>query len=123
MKNPEYAIAQRWASRVLLPALCLATSLAHADVEPNDSCPSADRVELSSMPTTLNGTLEAFGSGMGDIDFYRISATPETPVQITLEGDSEHTDAVGDPSCLTKTGESEYSVLSKKESQALTEVR
>ncbi|EGV32274.1 hypothetical protein ThidrDRAFT_1510 [Thiorhodococcus drewsii AZ1] len=97
MKNPEYSITQRWASRLLLPALCLATSLAHADVEPNDGCLSADRVELSSMPTTLNGTLEAPGAGRGDIDFYLISATPETPVQITLEGDSEHTDALGDP--------------------------
>jgi len=97
MMNPEYASAQRWGSCVLVPALCLTTSLAHADVEPNDGCLSADRVELSSMPTTLNGTLEAPGSGTGDIDFYLISATPETPLRIELEGDSEHTDALGDP--------------------------
>ncbi|EXJ16153.1 hypothetical protein D779_0458 [Imhoffiella purpurea] len=82
---------------MLVPTLCLATSLAHADVEPNDGCLSADRVELSSMPATLNGTLEAPGSGRGDIDFYLISATPETPLRIELEGDSEGTDAVGDP--------------------------
>jgi 5-hydroxyisourate hydrolase-like protein (transthyretin family) len=67
-----------------------------ADTEPNNSCAAAQDIGTPALPFTLSGGLESTPSA-GDIDFFHVTATPSTTVQLDLEGAATGAGTLGDP--------------------------
>lgn len=87
-------------ARYLLPtlvllSLSLAPALAQSsEVEPNDTCPTAQDLDSPPLPLIVTGELPADTS---DIDFFRFIAPPGTMVQIDHMGVSSGGGTLDDP--------------------------
>ena len=67
------------------------------DVEPNNTCSTAQDFGAIALPFTLGGSLDGFPLPVGDVDFVRFTGTPNTEVQVDLEGQSTGKGTLGDP--------------------------
>lgn len=65
------------------------------EVEPNESCLQAQDIEEFTVPFILEGSLD--NSIFPDVDFYRFSATPGTPLVADLEGQATGKGTLSDP--------------------------
>ena len=78
--------------------IAVLASVQGPDVEPNNTCPTAQGLGAIALPFTLNGSLD--GSplpGGGDVDFVRFTGAPNTAVRVDLEGQSTGQGTLGDP--------------------------
>ncbi|MEZ4513967.1 MAG: carboxypeptidase regulatory-like domain-containing protein [Chloroflexota bacterium] len=66
------------------------------EVEPNNSCETAQDLGTITMPFTLDGELD-IATTAGDIDFYQIRATPGEHLEITLSGVDTGGGTLSDP--------------------------
>ena len=76
----------------------LLASVQGPDLEPNNTCPTAQDFGAIALPFTLDGSLD--GSplpGGGDVDFVRFTGTPNTAVRVDLEGQATGKGTLGDP--------------------------
>jgi hypothetical protein len=69
---------------------------AETDQEPNNSCSAAQNLGAVPLPALVNGSLGTSEVNR-DIDFFRVVATPESVVQIKLQGSSGSTAPLTDP--------------------------
>ena len=58
----------------------------YVEVEPNNPCTSAQDLTSAVMPAQVTGY-----KALGDVDFYKFSATPGTQLRVTLNGDFSST--------------------------------
>ncbi len=78
--------------------VALLASVQGPDVEPNNTCSTAQDFGAVALPFSLDGSLD--GSplpGGGDVDFVRFTGTPNTTVRVDLEGQSTGKGTLGDP--------------------------
>ena len=66
-----------------------------ADIEPNDTCLTAQDIGTVTLPFTLNGILDS--SQIPDVDFFKITGTPDAAVIVDLEGQGSGKGTVEDP--------------------------
>lgn len=66
------------------------------DVEPNNSCPTAQDVGTISFPFTLSGDLVPI-LPLGDVDFFRLKGPANATVKVDLEGQSTGKGTLVDP--------------------------
>ena len=66
------------------------------DVEPNDTCLTAQAVGSWSIPYSIAGTLESVPD-VANIDFYQFAGTPGAKIRIELLGEPSGHGTLGDP--------------------------
>ncbi|HUE98716.1 MAG TPA: carboxypeptidase-like regulatory domain-containing protein, partial [Anaerolineales bacterium] len=65
------------------------------EIEPNNSCQTAQEVGAVPLPFVLDGNLDS--SQSPDVDFFRFSGTPGTAISVDLAGASTNQGTLGDP--------------------------
>lgn len=86
------------APRVTNPALkALVAFTAVTEVEPNNTCPTAQDLGLVALPLTVSGSLDTIPPATTDLDFFRFKGTPGDTVTIDLEGQSTGKGTLFDP--------------------------
>src|SRR6266576_48035 len=84
--SPTAPVAQRTLSLTTGP-----------DVEPNNTCSTAQDFGAIALPFTLGGSLDGFPVPVGDVDFVRFTGTPNTMVRVDLGGQSTGKGTLRDP--------------------------
>lgn len=79
-------------ARIAQPAAAAVNAL---DVEPNNSCQTAQDLGAVPLPITMDGNLDS--SLAPDIDFYRFTGTPGAPLVIDHEGEATGKGTLFDP--------------------------
>lgn len=85
---------------IVVVLLSFPTAAAYAqgsDVEPNDSCGSAQDLGVIILPLSFDGALDGFPYPSGDIDFIQLAVSPNMTVRIDLEGSSSGMGTLSDP--------------------------
>ena len=67
------------------------------DLEPNNTCPTAQNFGAIALPFSLDGSLDGFPLPGGDVDFLRFTGTPNTAVRVDLEGQFTGKGTLSDP--------------------------
>ena len=67
------------------------------EIEPNNTCPTAQDVGLVTLPLTLEGELIPTVETPADIDFFRFTGTPGSAVRVDLEGQDTEQGTLADP--------------------------
>ena len=67
------------------------------EIEPNNTCPTAQDVGLVTLPVTLEGELDATLETPADVDFFRFTGTPGSTVRVDLEGQDTGQGTLADP--------------------------
>jgi PKD repeat protein len=67
------------------------------EAEPNNTCQSAQDLGAVTLPFVLNGSVDGSPFPSGDVDFLKLTGTPNTTVRIDLEGQSTGKGTLGDP--------------------------
>ncbi|HEY3231598.1 MAG TPA: carboxypeptidase-like regulatory domain-containing protein [Roseiflexaceae bacterium] len=82
-------LLRRIVPALLVVAVTLTTAAPVAsqvsDVEPNNTCGTAQDIGSATLPFTLNGSLDT-PPGIPDVDFFKFTGPPSTTVQLDLEG-------------------------------------
>jgi hypothetical protein len=55
------------------------------EVEPNNTCQTAQDLETPTLPLSLNGSLDSTQE-TPDVDFFKVTVTPNNVVSVNLEG-------------------------------------
>jgi hypothetical protein len=87
-------LAKAAAAALLLLCTGLASPVAHAavaEVEPNDSCEAAQSVGAASAGP-ITGSITS-----GDVDYFRVTATPQMLLQLDMKGSPSGVGTLGDP--------------------------
>jgi len=66
--------------------------------EPNNTCATAQNFGAKALPVALSAALNVSADGRGDVDFFRVTLTPGTPIQIDMQGMSSGQGTLQDPS-------------------------
>jgi hypothetical protein len=67
------------------------------EIEPNNTCPTAQDVGLVTLPLTLEGELMPTVETPADVDFFRFTGTPGSAVRVDLEGQDTGQGTLADP--------------------------
>src|SRR5690349_8598471 len=83
---------------VLAAALTTAAPVSSqvAEVEPNNTCGTAQAIGAVTLPFSLNGSLDT-AAGTSDVDFFRFTGTPSSTIQVDLEGQATAKGTLPDP--------------------------
>jgi hypothetical protein len=66
------------------------------EIEPNNTCPTAQDVGAVAFPLTRDGSLDSTPETL-DVDFFRFTGTPGSAVKVDLEGQDTGQGTLGDP--------------------------
>jgi hypothetical protein len=66
------------------------------EIEPNNTCPTAQDVGTVALPFTLEGSLDSPPT-TPDVDFFRLTGTPGSTVRVDLEGQATKQGTLKDP--------------------------
>lgn len=100
-------------ARALLATAILWTlvpGVGSAEQEPNDACQAADDIDASVIPVVVTGELEP-REVKGDIDFYRVAATPGAALEIAVTGEGAGAQGVSDTLLASLDGDCETVAL------------
>lgn len=67
------------------------------EIEPNNTCPTAQDVGLVTLPLTLEGELILTAETLADVDFFRFTGTPGSAVRVDIEGQDTEQGTLADP--------------------------
>jgi hypothetical protein len=81
---------------VLGVVLGLCSPVYSQEVEPNNTCPTAQNFGSVDLPFTLDGSLDSTPESP-DIDFFRFTGTPGSVVRVDLEGQATGKGTLEDP--------------------------
>src|SRR6185369_3804542 len=94
-------LIQQAALAILFALACILSSpsaaLAQAvDIEPNNTCSTAQNIGQVSSTLTINGSIDRI-LAVSDVDFYKLTGTPGQRIIIDLEGQSTGRGTLQDP--------------------------
>jgi hypothetical protein len=91
----QAALAALFALACILGSPCAALAQG-ADLEPNNTCSTAQNVGEITSTLTINGSIDRI-LAVSDVDFYRLTGTPGQRIIIDLEGQSTGRGTLQDP--------------------------